>query len=146
MAIRKDEFYEGAAIVQLLKQGGTQRIGYVPPFYVLNDSLKVYFKYNTKVRSPWGFAYTPQEQRALTSSSRSSTIVVAMVCGSDGVVAVPYTQLVNIAKPRDSAIKVSCFRLHGSHYEVRGPDGILDQKIPPLDWKRIATHDRLEGV
>jgi len=41
MAIRKQEFYEGAAL-HLLHDGGIVSIRYEAPFFVLNDDLLVH--------------------------------------------------------------------------------------------------------
>lgn len=55
MAIKKQEFYEGAALYLLARTGRIKSIRNQPPFFVLNDDLFVLLKYSTKSRSPWGF-------------------------------------------------------------------------------------------
>ena len=39
--------------------------------------------------------------------------------------------------PRTSAIHIACYRAHGKHYELRGPDGNLDGKVAQSNWQRI---------
>lgn len=65
MAIKKQEFYEGAALHLLVRSGGIMSIRYEAPFFLLNDNVLIYLKYSTKGRSPWGFTFTTDEQIAL---------------------------------------------------------------------------------
>jgi len=62
MAIKKQEFYEGAALHLLARNGGIAGIRYESPFFVLNDDPWVLLKYSTRGRSPWGFTFMPDEQ------------------------------------------------------------------------------------
>jgi hypothetical protein len=55
MAIKKQEFYEGAALYLLARSGLVTGIRVEPPFFVLNNSVSVLLKYTTGKRSPWGF-------------------------------------------------------------------------------------------
>jgi hypothetical protein len=41
MAIKKQEFYEGAALHLLARAGGITGIRYVAPFFLLNDHLRL---------------------------------------------------------------------------------------------------------
>jgi hypothetical protein len=135
MAIRKQEFYEGAAIHALVCAGSLTDIRYVAPFFALNNRLLAYIKYSTKGRSPWSFTFTTNEQQLLRESSES--IVIALVCGSDGVAAMTVEEFRSTASTRDVALHLGCHRRHGKHYEVGGPDGILPRKISPSRWRRI---------
>ena len=137
MAIKKQEFYEGAALHLLARRGGITTILYEAPFFLLNKELLVLLKYCTRTRSPWGFTFTPDEQRLLQNRAREVRAVIALVCGADGVAAFPYESFLNVASPRESAVHVSCYRHHGEHYEVNGPDGKLRGKISPSSWQRI---------
>ena len=139
MAIQKQEFYEGAALHQLIRGCGGVRIAFVAPFFELNDRIRVHLKYSTGVRSPWGFTFMPEEQRLLASESERRPIVVGLVCGADGVAAVPSEVLLVIARPRDVAVRVACARRHREHFEVSGPDGVAPGKIPPSNWLRILS-------
>lgn len=139
MAIQKQEFYEGAALHQLIRGCGGVKITFVAPFFELNDRIRVHLKYSTGVRSPWGFTFMPEEQRLLASESEQRPIVVGLVCGADGVAAVPSELLLVIARPRDVAVRVACARRHRGHFEVSGPDGVAPGKIPPSNWLRILS-------
>jgi hypothetical protein len=137
MPIRKQEFYEGAALHLLIRSGGITGIQYEPPLFVVSNRLLIYLKYSTKGRSPWGFTFTPDEQSLLQSKVSQLNIVIGLICGSDGVAAVTYEAYSRIAALRKSAVHVACYRHHGEHYEVSGPDGTLGRKIAPSHWQRI---------
>jgi hypothetical protein len=137
MAIKKQEFYEGAALHLLARSGEISSIRYISPFFLLNDSLLVYLKYSTKGRSPWGFTFMPDEQVLLQKSASGFEIIIGLICGSDGVAAIPYNSYQKVAAQRNSAVHIACYRNHGEHYEIIGPDGILPGKIAPSNWQRI---------
>lgn len=137
MAIKKQEFYEGAALHRLARTSGITSIRYEAPFFLLNEDLLVYLKYSTRGRSPWGFTFTTDEQLALQKSASQLKIVIGLVCGADGVVALSYDAYRTVAAPRKSALRIACYRQHGEHYEVNGPDGRLDGKVAPSNWLRI---------
>ncbi len=137
MAIKKQEFYEGAALHLLARSGGIVGIRYDAPFFLLNKNLQIHLKYSTKGRSPWGFTFTADEQSLLKDNASCVRTVIGLVCGEDGVAAVKYEDYARIAAPRASAVHIACYRRHGEHYEVNGPDGKLDGKVSPSNWKRI---------
>ena len=138
MGIKKQEFYEGAALHLLARAGGIASIRYEAPFFLLNDLLLVYLKYSTKGRSPWGFTFTTDEQVVLQRRGAEFKIVIGLVCGADGVAALTYNAFRSVAAPpRKSSVHIACYRKHGEHYEVNGPDGKLDGKVSPSNWKRI---------
>jgi hypothetical protein len=137
MAIKKQEFYEGAALHLLARTGGIAGIRYEAPFFLLNKHLQVHLKYSTKGRSPWGFTFTSDEQALLVGKASDFKTVIALVCGEDGVAAFGYEAFLKIATPRPSAVHIACYRQHGEYYEVNGPDGKLDGKVSPSNWRRI---------
>lgn len=137
MPLQKQEFYEGAALHGLARSGKLDAVRLVPPFFWLNDAISVLLKYSTRGRSPWGFTFTPDEQLALARQAVTTKTYIGLVCGSDGVTAIDFETYALIAKAKPTAIRVSCFRDHGEHYEVRGPDGVLPRKIAPSAWQRI---------
>ena len=72
MAIKKREYYEGAALYRVICANQVDSIRYEPPFFVMNDLLSVLLKYSTKNRSPWGFTFSIEEQVLLkTRATRS---------------------------------------------------------------------------
>lgn len=142
MALAKQEFYEGAAIHLLARTGKVAGVRFESPFFVFNDKVLVLLKYSTRVRSPWAFTFTPSEQAALISQSTRDDLVIALVCGSDGVAAFRYAEYLSIAAPREQAVHVACYRRHGEHYEVNGPDGTMRRKVPPSGWQRVLDNLR----
>ncbi len=139
MGIRKQEFYEGAAIHRLARCGSITSLLYEPPFFTVSGRLVLLLKYSTRTRSPWGFTFMPDEQRLLESRASRAAVVIGLICGADGVAALPYTEYAQIAPLSKTAIHVSCYRSHREHYEVNGPAGCVSRKIAPGDWQRILS-------
>lgn len=138
MGIQKQEFYEGAALHQLIRNlSGTVSIAHSPPFFVFDGRLQVHLKHSTAKRSPWGFTFTVDEQVLLRQSSRAMPLVIGLVCGADGVAALPYDDYIRIAPLKDAAIRVSCRRNHREHFEIGGPDGTLPGKVAPSEWIKL---------
>lgn len=137
MSIKKQEFYEGAALHLLVRNGYITRIKYETPFFIVNESLAVLLKYSTRVRSPYGFTFTPDEQNKLQNMTSKRKVIIGLICGADGVAALPLEDYLTVAALRSSSIHIACYRKHGEHYDVSGPDGWLDRKVPPSSWQRI---------
>jgi hypothetical protein len=137
MGIRKLEFYEGAAIHQLARSGSITGLLYEPPFFTVSGRLALLLKYSTRTRSPWGFTFMPEEQRLLERRASRAALVVGLICGSDGIAALPYTEYAQVAPRSETAIHVSCYRSHRELYEINGPAGCLPRKVAPGDWQRI---------
>ena len=138
MAIQKQEFYEGAALHQLIRgANGNRNIAHDSPFFVIDGSLLVHLKYSTGKRSPWGFTFMPDEQLLLQQRAQNMRLVIGLVCGADGVAALPYEQYVTVAQARPVALRVSCRRNHREHFEVGGPDGTLPGKVAPSEWIKL---------
>lgn len=137
MGIQKQEFYEGAALHQIIRYCDGVRIAYKAPLFVLDDRVQIHLKYSTGIRSPWGFTFTPDEQDVLQRQSSELPLAIGLVCAADGVVALPFEQYTKVANKRATAIRVSCSRRHREHFEVSGPDGTLPWKIPPSNWQRL---------
>ncbi len=140
MAIKKQEFYEGAALHLLARTGRIRSIRYEAPFFLFNDHLLVYLKYSTKGRSPWGFTFTPDEQVLLQKRALRFKLVIGLVCGADGVAALTYDAFVSVAAPKKSAVRIACYRRYNEHYSVNGPDRSLARKVAPSNWLRILAH------
>jgi hypothetical protein len=137
MAIKKQEFYEGAALFLIARTGKVSGLKYQPPFFLINDRLWVLLKYSTKSRSPWGFTFTADEQEVLQLRAGNFKTAIGLICGSDGVATLPYESYLKVATPRKAAIRIACFRNHGEYYEVSGPDGSLDKKVSPSGWQKL---------
>ena len=141
MPIQKQEFYEGAALHQIACGCSAAHIRHEPPFFRLNDRLLVLMKYSTRKRSPWGFTFAHAEQILLRAKATEFGVVVGLICGADGIAALRYDGYVTIAAPSTSAIHIACYRQHGEHYEIKGPDGTLEGKVPPSRWKGILLRE-----
>lgn len=138
MGIQKQEFYEGAALHQLIRGSiGLTSISHSPPFFVLGGSLQIHLKYSTAKRSPWGFTFMPGEQVLLQQRARDMPLVIGLICGADGVAAVPYDAYARVAQLKRAALHISCRRSHRQHFEIGGPDGTLPNKVAPSDWIRL---------
>src|SRR5580692_7246999 len=140
MAIKKQEFYEGAALHLLARSGRIASIRYNAPFFLLNDRLSVMLKYSTKGRSPWGFTFTADEQLLLKTRASDSEMAIGLICGADGVACFSYQSYVSVAAPRTAALHLACYRQHGEHYEVSGPDGTLQRKVAPSNWQKLLEN------
>lgn len=140
MAIKKQEFYQGAALHLLVRSGEITSIRYDPPLFLVNNRLLVLLKYSTRGRSPWGFTFMPDGQVRLRKRVSEFKIVIGLICGADGVAAFTYDDYLSVAAPRKSAVHIACYRQHGEHYQVNGPDGTLVGKVAPSNWQRILQH------
>src|SRR6266404_5662995 len=109
MAIKKQEFYEGAALHQLVRRGRITSLKYEPPLFTVNNKLLVCLKYSTKGRSPWGFTFTSDEQHLLHTRAKNSDLIIGLVCGADGIAAISYADYQVIAGPNKSSIHISCY-------------------------------------
>jgi hypothetical protein len=139
MAIQKNEFYEGAALHRLIRGSTGAKVVYSPPMFVFDDGLQVHLKYSTGKRSPWSFTFTPDEQVLLNERASLMPLVIGLVCGADGVAALPYDDYATVAMVRPAALRVSCYRAYREHFEICGPDGVLPSKIAPSDWTRLLS-------
>src|SRR5258707_9710756 len=97
MAIKKQEFYEGAALHLIARTGLVRSIRYDAPFFLLNDCMTVLLKYSTRGRSPWGFTFTEDEQQQLLAKSSRFPITIGLVCGADGVAAISFDSYLSVA-------------------------------------------------
>jgi hypothetical protein len=138
MGIQKQDFYEGAALYILLRSGDVRTIRHDAPYFIINDKTLVYIKYSTRKRSPWAFSVAPEEQLSLQSAAKEAPLFLGLVCGDDGVAALAFQHYMAVAAPRPTSAHLACYRNHGEHYEIRGPDGRLPHKIAPSEWQRLA--------
>jgi hypothetical protein len=145
MPIRTQDYYEGAALYILAKTGMIKSIKWVSPFFVMNEKIWVLLKYATKNRSPWQFTFSAEEQDNLYQRARQAKTRIGLVCGKDGIVTLSYASYHSIANLKPLPVSIGCFRDHGEHYEIRGPDGIHSRKIAPSSWTKILTEETDES-
>jgi hypothetical protein len=139
MGIQKQEFYEGAALHQIIRRANGTRITYAAPLFVVDDIVQLHLKYSTAIRSPWSFTFTPDEQAVLHGRASDMPLVIGLICGADGIATVSFDNFMKIAGQRKTAVRVACYRRHREHFEVSGPDGTIPGKIPPSSWQRLLT-------
>jgi hypothetical protein len=137
MAIKKQEFYEGAALYQLIKTNKVERATFAYPFVIINDKFAILIKYSTSKDSPWNFAFTETELIEISSPGHGLDYFAGLVCGSDGVVALSALQLKEVAPEIAASVRIGCYRKHDHHYQVNGPAGTLSRKISRSAWTRI---------
>lgn len=137
--IKKQEFYEGAALCQLLSADASTSMRCAPPFHIVNENVYVLLKYCTRSRSPWGFTLTSGERVELEAIACSEDVHIGLVCGSDGVAAVRYADLRNVLGSGAGSVRVACYRKQGQHYLISGPNGVLDRKVAPSRWRNIGN-------
>jgi hypothetical protein len=142
MPIQKQEFYEGAAIHQLIRGSNGVRVIYRSPLFIFDERLQVYLKHSTAKRSPWSFTFMPDEQTFLRGRSEMMPLVIGLICGSDGIAALPYEGYACIVLEQNVAQSVSCRRNHREHFEISGPSGKLPSKIAPADWSSLLNKDK----
>jgi len=140
MSIKKHEFYEGAAIHQLLRSGDVETLSYFAPFFLVNSTLWLYLKHSTKGRSPWQFTFSASEQELLDTQSRIGTLVLGLVCAADGVAALWYEWYRSVSNVGSSTISISCRRQYNEHYSIVGPKGELARKVPPSMWRQLLNN------
>jgi len=114
----------------------------MPPLFVFDERLQIHFKLSTAKRSPWSFTFVPDEQAFLLERSGIMPLVIGLICGSDGIAALPYEGYACIALMQNIALNVSCKRNHREHFEVSGPNGKLPSKIAPADWANLLSKDK----
>lgn len=140
MGLKRQEFYEGAALHLLVRGGYVRRVRYAPPFFLFNEKVAVLLKYCAKSRSPWNFTFTPNEQEQLEAEATECQTEIGLICGSDGVAVVSYEAFASLIFPTSAAVRIACYRVHGGHYDVSGPAGGLTRKISPSRWQKILDN------
>jgi hypothetical protein len=138
--IKKQEFYEGAALYQLMRTNAVERVAYAQPFFILNDRIAVLLKYSTSKDSPWNFAFTEAELIELRHTDLQFKYYSGLVCGSDGVVTLSREQILQLVGDNNSNVRVGCYRRHDQHYQVNGPTGPLSKKVSRADWTRMLLN------
>jgi len=137
MSIQKQEFYEGAALHQLIRGSSRVNVLHVPPMFVLDERIQIHLKYSTAKRSPWGFTFTPDERKLMAERVEALPLVIGLICGADGVAALSYDSYASIAPAHGGALHLSCRRSHRERFEISGPTGILPGKVAPSDWAKL---------
>lgn len=103
----------------------------VAGFYVVNWKLPVYVKYSTARKGPWSFSFQSAHQDMQAGLvGEYGECVTVLVCGRDGIVAVPYVDMIGVIGCCSSAqVGVTVYRRHNQMYQVKGRDGVLERRV-----------------
>lgn len=135
--IDKQDYYHGAAILQLLRSVHAQNIKPHVDGYAVNDWAFIVIKYSTRNHSPWRFTLTPDEAQALSAPpKRRFRTFVALVCGGDGICVVNWDEIKSLLP--EAPAWISCRRLPNKWYSLAGALGELQRKIPLSAWPALV--------
>lgn len=138
--IDKQEFYHGAAVMRILDDKRCRNITKYDFGYLVNDNVFVFMKYSAKSRSPWGFSFSEHEIVRINSVPSCVTkIVIALICGGDGICAISFQYLEKISGGKSG--RISAKRAFGEQYKVSGPVATLKGKIPLNQWPQSIFED-----
>jgi hypothetical protein len=142
--IEKLEFYHGAAIIRIIEDVRCRSVGKNDYGYLVNGDRSVLLKYCTKPQSPWRFTVTSDDLARFDTALRHfETCVLALVCGGDGVCAVPWRTLRQLVGSTPGWIAAK--RAFSGCYSVSGPAGILKKKVALNQWPSIVfEQERIE--
>lgn len=134
--IDKQEFYHGAAILRILEDVRCQSVQKHDFGYQINERIFVFLKYTTKSRSPWQFTFSREDVGRLSSLVSSyRKIVIALICGGDGICAVPWVDVEELIKGEAGWLSVR--RNFNKRYGVTGPAGKLGKKVSRSEWPSV---------
>ena len=135
--IDKQEYYHGAAIVRLLDNARFATVKKHELGYIVNDEVVVIVKYSTKNRTPWRFTCTLDEMLGIEALLKQmGKVVMAFVCGGDGICAVSACELRSVMGDNPGWIAVK--RNFNEQYGVAGQHGALERKIAFQRWPSIV--------
>lgn len=91
----------------------------------------VFIKYSTKRLSPWQFSFTRQHQQEVKDMYDDlKRVVIVLVCGDDGIVALNYLQTKQLLDTNfEDCERISVRRPPRGKYRVSGTDGSLKNTI-----------------
>ena len=97
--IREVERYHGVVLARLVRGGGERSVSIEPlagsrAAYLIDGRVGLFVKYSTSRLSPWGFTFGSNHRLELDRMrERSRAVLVALVCGSDGVACLTLSEL-----------------------------------------------------
>lgn len=135
--IEKLEFYHGAALVRLIEDSQCKNIGKYQLGYVVNGSRIVFMKYTTKATSPWRFTFSEDDIiRFTTALGNFKSCILVLVCGGDGMCAIPWIAAKKLLGNRPGWI--SAKRAFSGCYAVMGSQGTLKRRVALNHWPAIV--------
>lgn len=99
--------------------------------YAVNNNIGLYIKYSTKRLSPWRFSFQKKHQDTISELKQHyDNVVLALVCGDDGIVGLSFDQLKQVLDENHEPIEwISVKRPKRANYRVAGTDGKLELTI-----------------
>jgi len=95
--IYKQDYYQGVAVLQVIGDPRYVGIRKHEWGFIVNGNIFFLVKYTTRPRSPWRFTFTQDElNRAASLIGSYQRLVVAFVCGGDGICALGWDQIENL--------------------------------------------------
>ena len=134
--IDKHEFYRGAALIRLVNDVRLKSLTPHASGYLINNGVYAIVKYSTKATTPWRFTFTPGELKVVDRELKRRQVVLALVCGGDGICAVSWDELEPYLG--ESRSWVSCRREFNKRYAIAGTDGELPGRVPHNHWPGVA--------
>jgi hypothetical protein len=135
--LEKQEFYRGAAVVRVLDHPLCRGLKKNGSGYLVNTQTAFFLKYSTKANSPWPFNLTTEDIQDIgVASNGLAFVLLALVCGGDGVCPVSLSQLGELTNNQPGWISVR--RPFGGSYGVSGIAGRLRRKVPVNSWPALV--------
>lgn len=99
--------------------------------FLINDRAGLLIKYATRRKGPWGFTFAAEHKRAIEGLSYAyEGLVIALVCGRDGIAAISYNDISTILTlADDKAQAVSVRRRLRRMYSISGPVAELKHRV-----------------
>ncbi len=141
--LERQEFYWGAALVRLVDDSRCNSLVKKDAGYLVNSNEFVAFKYSTKSRTPWRFSFGEDEFDRLESAANCHrSVVIAFICGGDGVCAIAWPEIISILG--DKGLWISVKRNFHKQYGVAGPNGSLERKVSVQEWPNLLFASQVE--
>ena len=134
--IDKQAYYRGAAIFQLLHDDRTETVRPARPGFLINDEVFALIKYTARVATPWQFTFSPAERDAVDKHRDDHEVVLALVCGGDGICAVRWDDVEEILDNPPTWITAS--RKFNKRYAISGSAGEMDGRVPRNQWPGVV--------
>ena len=132
--VSENEKYHGVVFSRLLKTNKNLQISKFTDVssssYIVNN-VGLYIKYSTKRMSPWNFTFLSAQQDEIEMIHKNfGRVFIALVCGSDGIVALSYDELKQVLDSNISDVeRIGISRPPRGKYRVTGTDGKLKRAI-----------------
>jgi len=135
--IEKLEFYHGAALVRVIEDPRCKSISKHVCGYCVNGTRILVIKYSTKAHSPWGFTFSDDDLVRFSAAGEGfGDCLLALVCGGDGICALPWS--IAVALLGNTPGGIAAKRGFAGCYALNGPAGEMKGKIAMNRWPGIV--------